>query len=115
MMMYVADARVCPGRETKARLNRAIRVEPPLADVAIPTGFQLAYQDDFLALDIDRYAEKVSRIRASVENRRGGSVTKTESRGDVDSVCRSLLDVRNAADRVMRHRPKRCAFVKAHD
>src|SRR5574341_254240 len=86
MMMDVADARVCPRRKTKPGTNSAVRVQPPLADIAIPTRFQLAYQDHFLPLNIDPNAEKVSRIRSRVQNGCRRSVTQAKSGSDINTV-----------------------------
>src|SRR5215210_3352193 len=60
-------------------------METPLTDVAIPTGFHLTDQDDFLPLDVNPHPQEVSRIRSGIKNCLGWSWTQTESWCDIRS------------------------------
>src|SRR5262249_31306807 len=62
-------------------------MQAPLADIAIPCCFHLAYEDDFLSLDVDGYSQKVPCVGTSVKDRRSRCVTKTKSRRHIDAVC----------------------------
>src|SRR2546421_43790 len=54
--------------ESKPVTNRTDGVNPPLAHIAIPTGLHFADEHDFLALNINRSAEEVTRVRAAFQD-----------------------------------------------
>src|SRR5258707_7449684 len=64
MDMTNAGRRDC--REAKSRANGSIGMQPPLADIAIPTGLHFADEDNFLALNIQGDAQEITRKTESV-------------------------------------------------
>src|SRR5712691_1835821 len=58
MVMSVADAGTRSCVESKPGTNRSVRVQPPLANVAVPARLHLADQDNLLARHVDRNAEE---------------------------------------------------------
>jgi hypothetical protein len=64
-----ADARVLDRFEAEARANRAVCVQLPAADVAVPAGRQFADQHDFLALHVDGDTSEVALVVAGLPDR----------------------------------------------
>ena len=86
MMMEVTNARVLDRREAEARADGAVRVQTPLADVAIPSRLHLADQHDLLPLHVNGDAEVVARVVSGLENCRGGRTTEAEAGSDIGAI-----------------------------
>ena len=71
MVMDLADTRVVDRAEAEARADRAVGMQPPAADVAVPAGRELADQHHLLVVHVDRHAGEVAVVVAGVEHRLG--------------------------------------------
>src|SRR5206468_127453 len=83
VVVDVADAGRLGGREAEARPNLPVRVEAPLADIAVPAGLQLADEHDLLTVDVDADAEEVAGVRAGLHDRPRLTDAEPEARPDV--------------------------------
>ena len=66
--MHVTGAGVKGACEPEPRSDAAVIAQPPVADVTIPTGCQLAYQPQLVPVVPERYTRKISTIDTTFEN-----------------------------------------------
>src|SRR5918911_1963263 len=93
MMMDGADATAGGRAEAVARANRAVRIEPPLVYVTIPTSVQLRDEDQLRALRVNGHALKVARVVARFKGRGGRALNYPKARADVAKADRVRLEV----------------------
>src|SRR5438270_8592590 len=86
VIVHIANAGTRRSREFEARADRAVDVEAPFLDVAIPAGRHLGGQHELAFGFEDRNAGEVSGV-ASRAGRLGSRIRAPESGDDIRSVA----------------------------
>ncbi len=83
MVVDIAHTRALNRGEREPWADCAVGVQPPLTDVAVPTGLQFAYKHDLVEQNIDADTKEVSGIRSGVYDRQGRRRAEAEARRDI--------------------------------